>query len=663
MSSMSLQFVLELVDKLTSPLKGVTSTFEALKRAANSVNGGGLDKLAQSARKANDELKNQHKLIEGITGKIAGLAAAYGDVKLAKAMWHAGADAKHVDIAMQTAGMSHSEIGDTHVAAALLTIQNQAFNQTQIEETIKEIRSIVGSATGAIEAMPDALKLALIGEAQNPGHGLDNLAILMKGAETQGATISPEKLHDLFDAMAKSKNVLGSTLRDEDWALGLKYAGTAGLHWDKEFITQYLPHFLQELRGSSAGTMFQSMSRAIEGGTLTSKSAKALLDLGMFDPNKVIQKGEKYDIQPGALKYGDEFMHNPVTYFMNRVIPALDAKKMPEAERASLIDQAFSNRLVARAVGLIDSQGDVIKKTARLLGENKGLEASNLLKDDPFIAIKSVMAQFENFMREAASPLMTPAISGLNLLADGLAHLTGLAHKLPGAATGLTLIVAALAGFTAYKGAKGLADMLTGSTSLQASAQGLDGAAVALKEAAVALGAKGSVGSNPMAPVENGPGKNAGALDLLWQYAIYQIGKDWIDSWFSLSDAAKSYRDQSFMQRLQSLWTNLGLPEGKPATVMDPGIYERAMRAEKDRNRDPEAARGRAMMRQPQPISVAPPNVVANQTFNVDVSSLAHLLIAEVKKMVDGAVQRGAQAGVAASTAALHDGTEMHGAH
>jgi len=408
----------------------------------------------------------------GMMDTVIGFGATMAGTAIVTGVAHQGAEAQHAAVAMDTAGMPPAEMTKAHEAAARLSGEFRMFTQTEIENAIREIRSVTGTTDAAIAAMHDALSLAVISEAQHPGSGLENMATLMKGAETQGATISGEKLHDLFDAMAKSKNVLDKTISDEDWALGLKYAGTAGQHWDKEFITEYLPHFLQELKGAPAGTMFQSMSRAIQGGMMSADATKILLDMGLIDPNKVEKRGKGYKMHPGALLHGDEFMHNPVKYGLKYMKPALDAKQVPEAEREAMMDQAFSNRNVARAFGLIDTQGEVIEKTAHLLHDNKGLETSKKwMNDDPTMAKAQVYGQIDNLYRQAAEPLNGAYTWLANMTAKGIAKLNQTQKGTP-AATAETGIVA---GFLGYLGLKSLGGLFS---------NGLSGAVSGATEAA-----------------------------------------------------------------------------------------------------------------------------------------------------------------------------------
>ena len=414
--------------------------------------------LEKRARELHQNAKNEANPpppAPGMLSTMAGFAAGAEGVALGKDVYKQGTEAEHSAISMETAGMEPAEIKRAHEAAARLSGEHRLFTETEIENLIREGRSILGSTDAAIASLPDILDLMTIAEAKSPGHGKEGVSQLLKGMETDGATTSPEKFHQLANSLAKVSNAFGDTIRYEDWAQFFKYAGTAAQHMSPEFIERRLPHLIQELGGASTGTMFQTMERAMIGGRMDKQAIDKFLEYGLLDPSKVHQEGGHYKLDAGALLHGEDYMRDMSVAVEKYIKPAFEAKHLSEVEQLHELETMFSNRMSARGIGILEGQSEVVKKTDAIIGTAQGLEGAKTWTDkDPTMAFGQLTSQFQNLLKDGVQPLI-PAVTGLfNAMAAGLSKINDIQRGtfLPTAET--AGIVGGL-GYVGYKALEG----------------------------------------------------------------------------------------------------------------------------------------------------------------------------------------------------------------
>ena len=390
----------------------------------------------------------------GIVGTIMGFEELEKSWELAKESIHMAADTAAEHALMKAAGFKPEEVEQLDKAASETSRAVPTFSNNEMLELARDARSILGSSEHASEAMPNIAKLAGISEAYNPGHGLDGLAVMLKGAESGSFTASPEKFENYLDAVSRSAEVFGKTIRPDDWGLFFKYAGTAGQNMSMDFVREKLPHLIQELGGNSAGQMFQTLDRAMVGGIMTSRATEKFLEYGLLDESKVHKDHGKYKIDAGALNHGDEAVKDFAAYIQTYLKPLFEAKHLTPAEQEHEISAMFSNQIGARGVALIMNQGGIIEKNAKQIRDAHGLAGYDSLRsEDPHLVTRGLESQFENFVQIAGGPLMPAYLGAQNTITSLLTRLNKDLEKAPEIATGL---MGGVAAGGAYVGAKSL---------------------------------------------------------------------------------------------------------------------------------------------------------------------------------------------------------------
>ena len=549
---------------------------------------------------------------------------------------------------MTAAGIPDAEAGELARASKQVSGEKKVFSENEVMELVRDARTILGSTPHAVEALPTVVDLATLAEAQRPGEGREGVMALLKGMETSGATTTPEHFAELSQTLAKVTNVFGKTIDFGDWGQVFKYGGTATQHLSPDFIEQKLPHLIQELGGASTGTMLQTMERAIVAGRMDKGAKETMEQYGLYDPATKKVKG------------ADTFMRDPSEWVMSILKPTMDAAHLSEDERLRAEDKMFSGRLTARGMSILENQDANVEKNATQIRNARGLEAApDLVRDSPALASRAASAQTGNFERRAGDPVIRPLIAVERAFTDGVVKMNGMFDRAPGAATAAAAGIVGGAGYLGWKTwESGIGDTVKSILRLPETAgkglmQGVaDGVNQAKTEAATPK--TGSAG----APVE----RVAPAVDGLATATLRLSEASTSLGTFGMLAAWASRRDIGMGREptAASLAQNpLGIVlPGDPGTVPQPAaaaiaaavppqttaaeiaaavqplteaLREQARRSAEEFRRDPEAARGRAMMNVATDAQAGPA---------LPPPSAVQAIVAPVEAAVQGAIAR-----------------------
>ena len=383
---------------------------------------------------------------------VSGAELASG-MRLLRGSYEQAADAAGQRAAMRAAGIPDDEGASLSAAASRVSRQSKVFDENETLEMARDARTVLGSTAHAIEALPDIVKLATLAEAQRPEQGREGIMALIKGMETSGATSSPEQFHALEQSLAKVTNVFGKTIDFAAWGQYFKYGGTAAQHMSPEFTEQKLPHLIQELGGSSTGTMLQTMERAIVEGRMDQGAIRTMRQYGLLDEGKVHEAHGKYSLDAGAVRGADTFMKDPSEWVQSVLRPALDAAHLTEGERANATGKMFSSRLTERGMSILENQDSIVQKDAAQIRQAHGLEAaSDLARTDPHLVNRAAEAQTRNTERRAGDPVINPLLGIENWYSSALGRLNeNLFDKVPGSATAAVATAVGAAGYMGWK--------------------------------------------------------------------------------------------------------------------------------------------------------------------------------------------------------------------
>ncbi|MGD0564559.1 MAG: hypothetical protein ABSA66_15890 [Roseiarcus sp.] len=528
MSNMTVKVLLKLVDQLTAPARAAVKELSGLKDVAAPSPGAWIDqgkaianasqaaldyKLAsgeaigfastikpegwvkqqEEIDKATGKVEDYKSGISGATGlinnatqAILGFVAAHAGLELASKAISAGADAAHLHVGMEVAGMSPAEIAETEAKSAEWSKKYPMLSQTEIEGIILDTRSIVGTTKEALDVAPKELGYMIADRMAHPGEPGSAGAVL-KAAEVMGITQDEAKLGKFFDMAAQAVSVFARTLRGEDireFALrsGSQYASKMDLDY---FFGPALTA-AQEMGGDTAGFSQRMTLQELFGAHLSGREVKALDDLGLIDSSKVTRRdkeGHPTEIDPGGIRGTDLALTNLYQWVQTVLKPAMS--KLSPTEAAEKVATIFANR-GSNLVSIYSQQQARIEKDVVLRKGAMGADAADVwVAKDPEAAGQALGGQIWNWLRSAGTPFMP----GLRGDAEALRRTTTAEVE---ATRGHDWVNALLAGATAAGGAAlGLATFTNGVTWLVKGVTGLV-IAGAVKEAADIADPKGN---------------------------------------------------------------------------------------------------------------------------------------------------------------------------
>ncbi len=369
----------------------------------------------------------------GMAEQIVAVAGAYETLKLAQEAWKKGAEAQHVDIGMEAQGLDAAAREMIHKRAAELSGVYKLFSQTEIEKLAADATPILGSATHALEFLPDLLKMKTILQARDPhGGGEESFNQLIKGFEVAGYAQDPEKLHHVMDLTMKAMNAFSHTLNAEKYGQFFQFAGPAAKNLSDEFMKRALPTLLSESAGSTVGQQVQTLMNMAKGGHMMVSAAKAFYDIGMVTPGgeKRDSKGKIIGVKPGGLEGLDLLGRDPARW-LESVADHARNKGMDEKAIEDLVYSLFPNRNLARLASKATGQSAQMDKDEKQVEAAPGLEAWATWMKDSSTVWKANGEQFDNLLRgatESLQPFGAAVGTALgNILAFNNAHTNGAA--------------------------------------------------------------------------------------------------------------------------------------------------------------------------------------------------------------------------------------------
>ncbi len=428
MSAMTLQVILELVDRLTGPARAAAQSLGTFADAAQKIGAGapkpeGWVQQQQEIDKATSKVEDYKSGISGATGLIndaakamAGFVIAHQGLELARSTILAGAQATHAQVSAETSGATPGEIKAADDAAKAISARFPTLTQTSIKDSITRIRAISGDTEDAIKAENILAPLKVIQHAEMPG-GEEGFENLMRGLEIWGAAKDEKTLGHAVDIIAKSINVAKGTIRPEDYNEFFKYLGSAyARNLDPAFLAGAAMTVIGELRGSSAGFALRALEGVFFQDKIAGKVARRVDELGLIADEDKVHRSKSGTIEyldPGALVDPELALHNPYLWLGKYLKPALDKAGDSPLERTELLSGLFVNSNAFQAADILMNQGWRIDRDTDLLSKAPGREAADKwLKEDLGTAWDALLAQFANTQQSAASP-MTPALTAV----------------------------------------------------------------------------------------------------------------------------------------------------------------------------------------------------------------------------------------------------------
>ena len=473
---MKVSMILQLIDQLTGPMKGVTGSVQDLQRQLERVQSRRpirasdwllqqteirrLKREIEAAKNAQDKFNLSGGLgssvLSGLADGAARAASAYAGLKLAQAAVAAGNQNIHVATAARTAGFNTAERAMIRKAGARLSSAHKMYSGAEVEKMIMDTVTTVGSVKEAVALMPDILRLRTIYDASNPGKNSDReFGLLIKGLELGNLTKDAATFRRALTTVAKTLNAFKDNIQPSWYYEFFRQAGVHSGKLAPDYLQNIVPSLMQDLKGS-VGFAQQSFQRNILGGVMSKRAAEQLHELGMLKDSHIVwsnpkdRKGLKY-VLPGGIVGTELAMRNPFRWVHELLLPAMNKAKLTQQQRDLLYFGIFQNANTQRMVQALADKKSSIMKDAALVKRAQGLEAASTWANDPNVAWCKARTQFHNFLGSAGETVPSAKIGNwfANMFAD---YVAPWAQRNPKSAMGAVVGAGAIAGAAGWKG-------------------------------------------------------------------------------------------------------------------------------------------------------------------------------------------------------------------
>lgn len=361
-----------------------------------------VDRLRRAQERLNQAQK-QYKGIKEVGGKVAGAAVRAGvvGVTIGGVLYtgvKASIDRENAVNVIRNSGVSKEE-ADAMVNAARNSRQF-GVSITKATDTVGELRTALGDAHHAIEALPTTLK-ALSGlQLYNRGHktqiGEDSAYSLAKIAEERGGASSPEALRDkqnwAFKALTGSNGVI--TAEDQLTAIRRGKSAVAAMS-DRAFFGDTF--LMQAMSANGYGTASSTLVNAWIGGHQTHGAFDEMMKLGLLSKKKgdvqFDKTGKIKKVSSNALIDNELFLKDPQAWVDKYLIPIAQRQGINLDDPAQIAKFANSIASNTNAANIVTQR---IRFSKNIAKDRHNVDIANGLDESDAANRKSTQGKIDN---------------------------------------------------------------------------------------------------------------------------------------------------------------------------------------------------------------------------------------------------------------------------
>ena len=414
----------------------------------------GLSVISGNFRKTSDEAKALQKQLKeikllGAVGFGVGAVGFMGLHIIGKVVKPAEEYVHQLRLANQQ-GFTHIEMLHTQKKAWETLRDVPTSTVSKNIEAIRDLSTVLTSRENAIAFMPQAQRIQAILETYlhgQPGSKKTLVGELGKSLEMKGWVHDIPEMLRSSEAITRAIVAMGGKISTADYLSAVKYGRKSGLGWDINFMQNYLPTIIQEMKGrggsgvsAGAGPALQAMSRVVVSG-ISSQESFALFDkLGLLDKSKIVRssQGKIKSVGPGGFIGSDIFKDNPYYWARDILSPALTKAGITKPKEVSdMISHLFKTGTADFMATQMVMQQWKFERDALLV--QKALPNgvfggySDLVKNDPVMAHQAFEAQWESLKVALGAGIIPTLIAGLTKLNEVLPKVSNFVHDNEGA--------------------------------------------------------------------------------------------------------------------------------------------------------------------------------------------------------------------------------------
>ncbi|WP_175946583.1 hypothetical protein [Burkholderia pyrrocinia] len=409
--------------------------------------------------KAQERYKSLRAAADGFGGAAmkAGVAAAAIGVA-GYAGIHKAIDRENAVNVIRNSGVSKQE-ADSMIGAAARSKQF-GVSVTRATETVSELRTALGDAHHAIEALPSTMKAISGLQLYNRGHktqiGEDAAYSLAKIAEERGGASSPEALREkqnwAFKALTGSNGVV--TADDQLTAIRRGKSAVAAMS-DRAFFGDT---FLMQAMGANGyGTASSTLVNAWIGGHQTHGAFDEMMKLGLLQKSiggkrqiEFDKTGKVKKVSSSALIDNELFLKDPQAWVDKYLIPLAQKRGVDVNDPAQIAKFANSIASNTNAANIISQRirfSHNIAKDRHNVDIANGVDASDKANQASTAGkVDNARARMEDAQARMGTVLLPMFASAMEKGANALERLNGFMERNPVMAKGIIVGLAGVAG-------------------------------------------------------------------------------------------------------------------------------------------------------------------------------------------------------------------------
>ncbi len=426
----------------------------------------GLETVAKWLTGINTKVKDVEGGITRWGLAVGGAAALIGAAGiadgLAKAV-NAGGELVKQQTLLKNMGVSWADVVDTTNKAQLAT---QQVVGTTISENIKGMRELMGVMPNLEEAQakyPAIMQAAKVLESLTGTPADNSMQILAKAIELRGGGINPktgqldpDRLAREAEAATKAIIASGGLVNAQSLLQMMQQAGPmTRMVTDADTFYKGIITAMMDMGGARAGTALTAVGRQLLGGKMTKPTAEEMEAMGLLVPGMWHKSGTGVFVDKGGL-VGEDILKDPqkgiASWMSSVMLPALSQHGITSpADIQQELYRVFGTETARRMAGLFIQNQSQIERDAKLYDNALGSQAyGNVAGGDLAANTKNFSDAFQNLLQALGSPMVAPAIQGLQTISNAINAVAASALANPTVAKGigeaLTAIVVGLTG-------------------------------------------------------------------------------------------------------------------------------------------------------------------------------------------------------------------------
>jgi hypothetical protein len=430
------------VSALRNEYAKTVSTLDNLRRAQDRLN---------KSQASYTSAKETRSKLNGAAVRMGATGLAIGGV-LSRGV-HAAIERENVVAVIRNSGVS-KEDGDAMISAAQHSKQF-GVSVTKATDTVSELRTALGDAHHAIEALPTALKaisgLQLYDRLHHTDMASGDSAYQMaKVADERGGATDPAAMREKYNWAFKALTGSNGKVTVSDLLTSVRSGkGAVQAMSDEAFFGDT---FLQQSMGADRyGTSSSSLVNAWIGGHQTHGAFDHMMQLGLLN-----KKGVKFDktgkvktISPDALVDAQTFLKDPQTWVDKHLVPLAKKKGVDVNDPAQVM--AFVNAIASNTnaanmlLSRIRFSSNIWKDRRNVLQANDTEGSDKANQQSTAGKMDNARARLDDAQTRVGEVLIPAFANAMERLATGLESVNKFADANPKLMEGVVLGLGGLA--------------------------------------------------------------------------------------------------------------------------------------------------------------------------------------------------------------------------